>query len=476
MPRAKIVATLGPATNDPETIGALIDAGMNVARLNFSHGSHDDHRRAYDMVRKAAEERGQAVAILQDLQGPKIRVQTFKNGSVELVEGQRFRFVTDGEIVGDETQASITYTSLDRDASPGEEILLDDGLLKMIVREVGPGFVEAEVLVGGTLKDKKGVNLPSTPITIPSLTDKDREDLKFGLELGVDYVALSFVRSSLDIHQLRSHFPSEGPCPAIVAKIEKPQAVLALREIIAASDAIMVARGDLGVEMQPEQVPIIQKQALDLANELGKVSITATQMLESMTVNPRPTRAEASDVANAIYDGTDAVMLSGETAAGKYPIESVAMMRRIIEEVEATDFFRPPVVSSGPPGIVNQRESVARAVTAAAEALNVRVIACFTMTGRTARMIASKRPRQQVLAFTPKKLTYNQLGLYRGITPVLTEMRNDTDGLISLVEEELLRADLVRRGEHVVIVMGVPAGTGAPANLIKFHEVGGVGS
>lgn len=476
MPRAKIVATLGPASNDPETIGALIDAGMNVARLNFSHGSYDDHRRAYDMVRDAARERGRSVAILQDLQGPKIRVQTFAEGSVELVEGQRFRFVTDEEIVGDATQASITYRSLDRDASPGEEVLLDDGLLKMVVREVGVGFVEAEVLVGGILKDKKGVNLPNTPITIPSLTPKDIEDLEFGLELGVDYVALSFVRSSLDIHQLRSHFPNEGARPAIVAKIEKPQAVSALREIVAASDAIMVARGDLGVEMQPEQVPIIQKQALDLANELGKVSITATQMLESMTVNPRPTRAEASDVANAIYDGTDAVMLSGETAAGKYPIESVQMMRRIIEEVESTDFFRPPAYTTGPPGIVNQRESVARAVTAAAEALNVRVIACFTMTGRTARLIASKRPRQQVLAFTPKSLTYNQLALYRGITPVLTEMRNDTDGLISLVEDELLRANLVRRGEHVVIVMGVPAGTGAPANLIKFHEIGGVGS
>jgi pyruvate kinase len=238
----------------------------------------------------------------------------------------------------------------------------------------------------------------------------------------------------------------------------------------------MVARGDLGVEMQPEQVPIIQKQAIDLANELGKISITATQMLESMTVNPRPTRAEASDVANAIYDGTDAVMLSGETAAGKYPIESVKMMRRIIEEVELTPFFRPPVVPKGPPGLINQRESVARAVTAAAEALNVRLIACFTMTGRTARLIAAKRPRQQVLAFTPKRLSYNQLALYRGITPVLTEMRSDTDGLISLVEEELIRAQLVKRGEHIVIVMGVPAGTGAPANLIKFHEVGGAGS
>ena len=476
MPRAKIVATLGPASNDPDTIRRLINAGMNVARLNFSHGSYDDHRRTFDAVRQAAEEAGRAVAILQDLQGPKIRVHTMEGGGVTLTDGQRFRFITDREIVGDETQASISYKALDRDAAPGDEILLDDGLLKMVVKDTSPGAVDAEVVIGGVLKDKKGVNLPNTSITIPSLTDKDRADLEFGIELGVDYIALSFVRSSLDIHQLRAYLPKEGPRPAIVAKIEKPQAVLALREIVEATDAIMVARGDLGVEMQPEQVPIIQKRALDLANELGKISITATQMLESMTVNARPTRAEASDVANAIYDGTDAVMLSGETASGKYPVESVQMMRRIIEEVESTNFFRPPVAAVRSDGLISQRESVARAVTAAAEALNVRVIACFTMTGRTARLIAAKRPRQQVLAFTPKRISYNQLALYRGITPVLTEMRNDTDGLIALVEEELIRAELVSHGEHIVLVMGVPAGTGVPANLIKFHEVGGFGS
>ncbi|MCB9506612.1 MAG: pyruvate kinase [Myxococcales bacterium] len=466
MQRAKIVATIGPASSERSVIRGLIEAGMDVARLNFSHGSYDQHRAVFETIRDEAAQAKRAVAILQDLQGPKIRVRTFADGRATLKTGAHFRLVTE-PVVGDERQASITYPTLYQDVRPGEDILLDDGLLHLRVREVGDGWVDTEVLVGGVLKDKKGVNLPNTRITIPSLTAKDREDLEFGTALGVDFVALSFVRSSLDIHQLRAYLPENGP--DIIAKIEKPQAVAALPEIVAAADGIMVARGDLGVEMPPEQVPMIQKRALDLANELGKVSITATQMLESMTVNPRPTRAEASDVANAIYDGTDAVMLSGETAAGAYPIESVAMMARIIDQAERTPYFRAP--TSHRPALRSQAESIARATTAAAAALDVRVIACFTMTGRTPRLIKAYRPSQTVLAFTPSRATYHKLALQRGVTPVLTELRGDTDGLIDLVVDELRSDGLASPGEHVVIVMGVPAGTDTPANLIKYHQI-----
>ncbi len=469
MQRAKIVATIGPASSSEERIRELVAAGMNVARLNFSHGSHEDHRKVYDIIRAESKRCGRPVAILLDLQGPKIRVQKFENGSAELKVGERFRLVSGTEVLGDERQASISYDTLHLDAKPGEEILLDDGLLKLVVRELGDGWVDTEVLVGGTLKERKGVNLPNTRITVPSMTEKDREDLAFGIELGVEYVALSFVRSSLDIHQLRAYLPDSPDAPAVIAKIEKPQAVRSMREIMAAADGIMVARGDLGVEMPPEQVPMIQKELLALANDMGKVSITATQMLDSMQIHPRPTRAEASDVANAIYDGTDAVMLSGETAVGDYPVESVRMMARIIDEAERSPFFaarRPPqsIVRS-------EYETIARAVTAAASALDVDVIACFTMTGRTSRMIKAFRPRQAVVAFTPLWSAYQRLALHRGITPLLIALRSDTDGLIALVEEELRAAGLAKPGEHVVIVMGVPAGTGVPANLIKYHRM-----
>lgn len=469
MRRAKIIATIGPASSDEDSIRALIDAGMDVARLNFSHGSHDDHRAVYARVREASERAGRAVAILQDLQGPKIRVRRFKEGSVHLVAGNRFRLVSD-PIEGDERQASISWERLHKEASVGDVVLLDDGLLKLVVAEVGDGWVDTEVVIGGKLSDNKGVNLPNTPISAPSLTPKDREDLALGIELGVDCIALSFVRSSLDIHQLRAYLPDDRDPPAIIAKIEKPQAVRAMRDIVAAADGIMVARGDLGVEMAPERVPVIQKELIELASEMGKIAITATQMLDSMTVNPSPTRAEASDVANAIYDGTDAVMLSAETAAGKHPLEAVRMMARIIEEAERSPFFR---TQSRAPGhsIRTDRDSIARAVTAAAAALDVRVIACFTMTGRTPQLIKAYRPDQNVFAFTPRERVYQRLAIYRGIVPVLTELRPDTEGLIALVEKELARVGAAKPGEHVVIVMGVPAGHDVPANLIKYHRM-----
>jgi pyruvate kinase len=469
--RAKIVCTIGPASQDEDTIAGLIEAGMDVARLNFSHGTYDQHRAVYDRIRFAAERAGRSVAILQDLQGPKIRVGKMENGAVELLPGQKFTFVTD-DVLGTSERVSTSYKTLARDARVGEEILMDDGLLRVRVINIIDDRVETEVLDGGWLKDKKGMNLPTTAVSLPSLTPKDRADLEFGVELGVDFVALSFVRSSLDIHQLRAYLPQNRLAPAVIAKVEKPQAVKNLEEIVFASDGIMVARGDLGVEMPPEQVPIIQKRLLHLANEYGKLSITATQMLESMTGNPRPTRAEASDVANAIFDGTDAVMLSAETASGKYPLESVRMMDRIVREAEKSDFIPVgPTTTRGPERLQTFSVAIAKSATVAAEELRVSALACFTLSGGTARLIKSQRPRRDVVAFTPERSTYNRMALYRGITPVLTDVRYETDALIEMVEDELRAKNIAGDGDHIIIVMGVPVGVGTPTNMIKFHSL-----
>jgi len=472
MRRAKIVCTLGPASSDEETLEKLVRAGMNVARLNFSHGTFDDHRETHARVRRVSERLQTPVAILQDLQGPKIRVGTFRDGGALLVPGSSFQFVLD-DVLGDEHRVSVSYTKLVEDVHVGEEILLDDGLLRVRVVEKGPDYVTTTVVNGGILKDRKGMNLPDTNVSLPSLTPKDREDLAFGLELGVEFVALSFVRSSLDIHQLRCYLPENiKERPHIIAKIEKPQAVRNLGEIVAASDGVMVARGDLGVEMAAERVPVIQKQAIALANAMGKISITATQMLDSMQVNPRPTRAEASDVANAIFDGTDAVMLSGETASGLYPVESVRMMDRIVREAEASSYMSVgPAPVHGHDSIRSFTLAIAKAASVAAEELNVSAIACFTVSGGTARLIKSQRPRRDVLAFTPKAATYHRMALYRGITPVLTDTRHTTDELIQLVQDEMLRMGVAEPGGQIIIVMGVPVGVGTATNMIKFHAI-----
>ena len=468
--RAKIVCTMGPSTQSEERIEALIEAGMNVARLNFSHGSHEDHGRMLEMIRRVAERMRQPVAVLQDLQGPKIRMGKFENGGVPLEPGAPFRLVTE-PMLGNATTASVSYDGIWQDVHPGDSILLDDGLLHLEVTATGEGWVDTVVVVGGTLKDRKGINLPNTPVSIPSLTPKDREDLEWGVKAGVDYVALSFVRSALDIHQLRSLMPKGDSTPEIIAKIEKPQAVSNLREIVMAADGIMVARGDLGVEMPPEQVPIIQKQAIGLAMSLGKISITATQMLDSMTNNPRPTRAEASDVANAVFDGTDAVMLSGETASGKYPIEAVTFMDRIVREAEASAFHK-----HGPSHLTTAQikpfsHAIAKAAAVAAEELNVTAICCFSTSGRTPRLIKTFRPSKLIVSFTPSRNTYNRSALCWGTHPVLCEMRTETDALIAQVEQTMLAEQLCGSGRHVIIVLGVPVGRGTPTNMIKFHTI-----
>lgn len=471
MRRAKIVCTLGPASNDLETIIRLVEAGMDVARLNFSHGSHDDHRQVYARVREAADTVGRPVAILQDLQGPKIRVGTFPNGPVLLEGGKRFILSTK-PVDGDEKQVFVNYEPLASDVREGELIMINDGLIQLRVVKTTKDAVHTVVEVGGMISDRKGLNLPDTRISLPSLTPKDKGDLPLGIELGVDFIALSFVRSGLDLHQLRAMLPDGPDRPHLISKIEKPQAVANLVEIVSASDGVMIARGDLGVEMAPEKVPSIQKRIIQLSSELGKFSITATQMLESMTANPRPTRAEASDVANAVFDGTDAVMLSGETAAGKYPIEAVTFMDRIIHEAERSPYR--DVMATTLERSTHVRSSstaVAHAAVAAAEEVQAKVIACFTLSGSTPRLIKALAPKQRILAFTPVEGMWRKMAAYRAVTPVQVEMKYDPESLFKTVEDELRRTGTARSGDHAVIVMGTPPGTGARANLIKVHQI-----
>lgn len=471
--RAKIVCTIGPASRDEATLEGLMEAGMNVARLNFSHGSHEDHRQTCDRLRKLADRRGHPLAILADLQGPKIRVGKFADGAVDLVPGQTFRLWRDPSRLGTSEGVGLTWPSLIDEVGPGEPLLLDDGLLLLEVIETREDELLTVVRVGGRLSNNKGVNVPGAALSIPALTDKDKADLAFIAELGVDLIALSFVRSALDVHHLRHLLPPGPDAPHIIAKIEKPQAIDHLADIVAAADGIMLARGDLGVEMPAERVPILQKQAIDLTNAAGKPTIIATQMLESMTQNPRPTRAEASDVATAVFDGADAVMLSGETASGRYPIEAVRIMSRIIEEAEASRYaLRSPRTDRPPLGRLMFPMAIAKSAAVAAEELAVEVIACFTVSGRSARLIMAHRPRRPIVAFTPSRRTFARMALYWGVSPRMAELRTDTDDLILGVEEALRAEAFAQDGDHILIVMGIPVGSNMPTNMIKFHALG----
>ena len=453
MRRAKIVATLGPASSTPEVIQSLVNAGMDVARLNFSHGTHEMHRANFDAVRRAAERAGRPIAILQDLQGPKIRVGMLKGGQYLLTEGENVVITTDLESATDGSKVPCTYAGLPGDVKPGDPILLADGIFRLEVLKVEGQDVTARVIVGGVLTDRKGINLPGAAVAIPALTPKDLDDLLFGLSLGVDYVAASFVRSADDIHDVRRH---AGSLP-IIAKIEKPQAVERLDEICVAADGIMVARGDLGVEMPLEKVPLIQKMAIEKINRFGKTAIVATQMLESMVQNPTPTRAEVSDVANAIIDGADAVMLSAESASGKWPERAIRTMGSIIEEVERSPRFasRPAeldlLTSDG-----TFAPAVSRAATAAAAQLGIRTIVCYTRTGETARLLGELRSRANIIAFTPRKEAYYRMALYWGVKARMVEPFHATDEMLQRMSAELLAHGDARRGEAVIICSAVP--------------------
>src|SRR6266567_2052 len=477
MRRTKIVCTIGPASNSQEKLEQLMRAGMNVARLNFSHGTHDEHALVIERVRVIAARLGCSIAILQDLQGPKIRTGTLQCCQpVRLLDGAALT-VTTRPIVGDAQVVSTTYKQLPEDIKAGDRILLDDGLIELCALGANATDVHCQVVHGGLLKEHKGINLPGVAVSAPALTEKDRDDLRFGLLHDVDYVALSFVRRPEDVLEakeyIRSFLLERGEkqaqaAPPLIAKLEKPEAIARLDEILDVVDGVMVARGDLGVEMPLEKVPLIQKRIISRCNDLGLPVITATQMLESMITNPRPTRAEASDVANAILDGTDAVMLSAETAAGAYPVEAVQMMVRIAQETEAGNgTARQPQCKR-----LTQAHAVSHAARALTEEASVQAIVVFTRSGISAHLISKDRPRTPILAYTPSERVYRRLALWWGVWPHHIAMQGTTEELIALVERRLQEDNLIQRGEHVVIMGGMPIASRARTNFVKLHRVG----
>ena len=469
MRRTKIVCTLGPASNTKAKIRELIRAGMNCARLNFSHGDHASHAKMAKLVRDAAAEARRPMAILADMQGPKIRVGKFAEGSVELVRGRPFALTTD-DVVGDETIASVVDESLGIDLKPGDAIALDDGFILLRVERIDGNTVHSIVEDGGTLSNHKGVNLPGVPVTGPALTSKDRQDLAFAISaIDADYLALSFVRSADDVMQAKA---LAGEVP-VVAKIERPEAVEALSEILDVADGIMIARGDLGVELGAEKVPLIQKRIIRETNARGKIVITATQMLDSMIRNPRPTRAEAADVANAVMDGTDAVMLSGETAAGRYPIQAVEMMDAIIREVEsdyvedlAREFQELKSVGDEDWPFSN---AAARAAAVLTTHLPLKAVVVFTKDGRSAGLLAEHRPRAPILAVTSEVRVARRLVLEWGVIPRLEVPPESLDETLRIATSLLVREKLCKQGEAFAMVLGWP--TSGRTNTLKLHRL-----
>jgi len=465
---AKIVCTLGPATDDVKAIGDLIDAGMDVARLNFSHGTHDDHARRLTIVREAARARGKSIAILQDLQGPKIR--TGQGGPAEIREGATIRLVEGGAgSVGSPDSIVVEYPGLAADLHAGDVVRLDDGRIVLRVDRIDAGRVACAVVQGGALRDRMGVNLPSRRVRLPALTDQDRRDLQHGLAIGVDYVALSFVKRADDIVALRDACRQAGRPTPIVAKIETPEAVDNLWEVVAAADAVMVARGDLGVELSPEQVPVVQKEIIGSCRLQQTPVIVATEMLQSMVESTRPTRAEASDVAAAVFEGADAVMLSAETAIGKHPREACSMMARIIEQAEASRFYAPPPSEPGR----STREAIAHAACNIAREVGARVLVAFTESGMSPRLISKARPSVPIIAFASDEANLRPLALYWGVMPRLLAFPEmpDVDTLVTKLTETLLEQKLVARGDRFVMAFGAPVGWRSPTNAIRVVDV-----
>ncbi|MCM3079446.1 MULTISPECIES: pyruvate kinase [Brevibacillus] len=471
--KAKIVCTIGPASESVETLKKLIHAGMNVARLNFSHGSHEEHAARITNIRQAAEEAGKPVAILLDTKGPEIRTGTLSVDAVELVEGNRIVLTTE-EVAGTAEKVSITYDELPADVAPGDTILIDDGLIGLTVDQVHDKDIVCLIKNGGTLKSKKGVNVPGVKINLPGITEKDAQDIAFGIAQGVDFIAASFVRKASDILEIRQILEQSNARIDIIAKIENQEGVDNVDEILVVSDGIMVARGDLGVEIPAEEVPLVQKQLIKKCNELAKPVITATQMLDSMQRNPRPTRAEASDVANAIFDGTDAIMLSGETAAGKYPVESVETMDRIALRAEQELNYREILYKQAQLKQVTITDAISQAVANAALDLNAAAIITATESGHTARMVSKFRPKAPIVAVTPHASVIRRLSLVNGVYPVLGEMANTTDEMLDRSVQESLQSGYVRHGDLVVITAGVPVREVGTTNLMKIHVIGDV--
>jgi pyruvate kinase len=482
--RTKIVVTLGPVTSDRNMIERLIQAKVDIIRLNFSHGSHEEHAQRIHLLREIADKYNHPITLMQDLQGPKIRTGEIASGGVTITQGQSLTLTVE-PVIGNQDIVSVDFDDLPNSVHPGGRIMLDDGTLELVVVGVDDKRIETKVVLGGILKPHKGVNLPGAKLNIPAFTEKDAADLEFGLANDIDAIAMSFVRTPSDITPLRQAIRRLAPeCKhlPIIAKLERPEALENLHEIIQVSDGVMVARGDLGVEMAPEAVPIAQKQIIEAANEHAKVVITATQMLDSMINNPRPTRAEASDVANAIFDGSDAVMLSGETAVGKYPIQAVEMMHAIICMAEAqlgkwghwggtlgeaasTEGFQKE-------GQHDDALSITRAARELADDRNVAAIAVFTETGRTAQLMAKARPRAPILAFTPVQRTYRQLPLLWGVIPILVPYADTLEAMLKDVEKAIVTATAIRPGQQVVLLSGFPIGAMRPPNVALLHTIG----
>ncbi|MBE7162479.1 MAG: pyruvate kinase [Williamsia herbipolensis] len=467
--RAKIVCTLGPATSSQEQIDALVDAGMDVARMNFSHGRHEDHAVVHGHVRDAARRTGRAVGILADLQGPKIRLGRFEDGLSPYWATGMDVVITVDDIVGTETRVSTTYHGLASDARPGDRLLIDDGKVGLVVTEVAGNDVHCKVTEGGPVSNNKGISLPGMNVSVPAMSEKDVADLKFALSLGVDLVALSFVRSPSDVdlvHQVMDEVGAQRV--PVIAKLEKPEAVANLEAIVLAFDAVMVARGDLGVELPLEQVPLVQKRAVQIARENAKPVIVATQMLDSMIEHSRPTRAEASDVANAILDGADAVMLSGETSVGKYPIVTVRTMARIVSAVENDSVAAPPLTHVPR----TKRGVLSYAARDIGERLEAKALVAFTQSGDTVRRLARLHTPLPLLAFTPLESTRNELALTWGVQTYLTAAVETTDAMVRSLDDALLNVSGYHVGDTVVIVAGSPPNTPGSTNLIRVHRIG----
>ena len=468
MRRAKIVATLGPATSTYDQIRAIVEAGVDVARMNLSHGSYDVHEGIYRTVRQVAADTGKAVGIFVDLQGPKIRLGRFENGPVMLEKGATFKITTD-EILGNVDICGTTFKGLPGDVKPGDLLLIDDGKVTLKATEVSDTTVTTVVEIAGPVSNNKGINLPGVAVNVPALSEKDEDDLRWAIRLGVDMIALSFVRNASDIVRVHEIMNEEGKFLPTIAKVEKPQAVEALEEIIDAFDGIMVARGDLGVELPFEQVPLVQKRAIELSRRWAKPVIVATQMLESMISASRPTRAEASDVANAVLDGADALMLSGETSVGEFPVETVAAMARIIESTEENGLDRIPALGTRPH---THSGAVSLAAVEIAELLGSKYVCVFTESGDSLRRVARLRSSVPTLAFTPSETTRNRLALVWGAQTYLVSPVTHTDEMMFQVDELVLAEGKARQGEEVVVVAGTPPGIAGSTNSLRVHRVG----
>ncbi|SDI77754.1 pyruvate kinase [Natribacillus halophilus] len=474
MRKTKIVATIGPASEDKHTLKQLIAAGMNVARLNFSHGDHEEHRARMRAIREAAAEAGKEVSILLDTKGPEIRTFDVENGEIDLQKGSTLR-VTGEDVPGNTERIGITYKDIAVDVSPGHKILLDDGLIELQVEAIEGDDVVTTVMNDGTLKDKKGVNLPKASVNLPGMTEKDAADIRLGIEEEIDFIAASFVRRAADVFDIRELLEAHGAeSIPVIPKIENEEGVENIEEILEVSEGIMIARGDLGVEIPPEEVPLVQKTLIKHSNKLAKPVITATQMLESMTRNPRPTRAEASDVANAIFDGADAIMLSGETAAGDYPVEAVETMGRIAVKAELALNYEEELISRTNESKKTITNSISQAVARTALSLGTSAILTATESGYTARLVSKYRPQSKIIAVTSDIHVLRQLNLVWGVIPLLGEKASTTDEMFEITVNEALKSGESKHGDLVVITAGVPVGETGTTNIMKVHVIGEV--